>query len=359
MKTIDMFSGNSATDGFLSLSSSEEWEKSRGSVKKALEEKCYGLFPGKPDESIFRVQKKEIDDFCASHGVLEETVQTIVMNGKAHSFLYNFAYPNRPGKFPLIVFIGHSGDVPNVFLPAEEIIDRGYAFLSYCAFDVSENCDDFCEGASGILFENGERTDTAAGKIMVWAWASSLLLDNVINRDNIDAGNICSAGFSKTAVSALLAAAFDDRFSHVFACSSGLSGATLYRDMGPDYIRSVFGHIDHLYCKNFSRYLNGEKKFDYEQTDLLSLIVPRSLYIATAVDDRYSFFRSEFDACRNVSPLYSLYGRDGLVTSGDVEPKPGICYGKGSVGFHVREGSHYLSRYDWLRFIEFFDTHRN
>ena len=357
-KDFNLFSDVAGKDGSLKFCSSNEWEKKRDLIKKTLEERCYGFFPRRPDECMYRIQKKEIDDFCASKGVMEETVETVVMNGKAHSFIYNFAYPNQPGKFPLIVFIGHTGDVPNVFLPAEEIIDHGYAFVSFCAFDVTGNCDDFFEGASGLLFNNGERRDTDAGKIMIWAWASSLILDNIIQRNNVDASNICSAGFSKTGVSALLAAAFDDRFSHAFACSSGLSGATLYRDMNLEYIRYVFGNIDHLYCNNFRKYVNGEISFGYEQTDLLSLIAPRFLYLATAAEDKYSFFRSEFNACRELSPLYSLYSRDGLVTNGDDEPEIGKSYYKGSVGFHVREGSHYLSRTDWLRFMDFFDSHR-
>ena len=47
-------------------------------------------------------------------------------------------------------------------------------------------------------------------------------------------------------------------------------------------------------------------------------------------------------------------GVPGLVCP-DRLPKPGDVFGEGSLGYHLRPGEHYLSRYEWQQFLDFLD----
>jgi hypothetical protein len=37
----------------------------------------------------------------------------------------------------------------------------------------------------------------------------------------------------------------------------------------------------------------------------------------------------------------------------DRDPVPGDCFGEGEIGYHLRAGTHYLSREDWGHFMEY------
>ena len=39
--------------------------------------------------------------------------------------------------------------------------------------------------------------------------------------------------------------------------------------------------------------------------------------------------------------------------SKDRDPVPGDCFGEGEIGYHLRAGTHYLSREDWGHFMEY------
>ena len=62
---------------------------------------------------------------------------------------------------------------------------------------------------------------------------------------------------------------------------------------------------------------------------------------------------SEFLSCHAASEVYRMLGKRGLV-SGDEMPAPLETLHEGEIGFHYRDGGHYFSRDDWMRFLAFF-----
>ena len=89
---------------------------------------------------------------------------------------------------------------------------------------------------------------------------------------------------------------------------------------------------------------------------LLSLTAPRRLYVASAVEDTWADPTSEFLSCCAASPVWSLYGKAGLIAP-DALPEVDSAHQDGFVGYHLRAGTHFLSRTDWLRYIEYRDRY--
>ena len=57
------------------------------------------------------------------------------------------------------------------------------------------------------------------------------------------------------------------------------------------------------------------------------------------------------------NPVYELYDKKGLVYL-EQYPISDTKLLDGEMGYHLREGCHYLSRYDWNLFIEYIKKHR-
>lgn len=114
-------------------------------------------------------------------------------------------------------------------------------------------------------------------------------------------------------------------------------------------------NFPYWFCGNLKKYAGGETKLPFDQHFLAALVAPRKLYAASAVDDQWADPRSEFLSCAAVTPVYELLGEKGLVC--DSLPETGDAFHEGSVGYHLRPGTHYLGREDWKLFMEYRRRH--
>ncbi|MBO7655997.1 MAG: acetylxylan esterase, partial [Kiritimatiellae bacterium] len=88
---------------------------------------------------------------------------------------------------------------------------------------------------------------------------------------------------------------------------------------------------------------------------LVALMAPRLVYIASASKDDWAGQPGEFQSARLASPAWALYGKKGLV--GTTFPPPDTPLQEGCVGYHLRSGIHNLTPYDWNRYMDFTDRH--
>ncbi len=93
----------------------------------------------------------------------------------------------------------------------------------------------------------------------------------------------------------------------------------------------------------------------FDQHQLLALVAPRLLCVASASDDHWCGQLGEWWAAKLASPAWELYGKKGLVA--DKWPAPGNPQQEGRISYHVRKGPHFLDRYDWNRYMDFADRH--
>ena len=87
---------------------------------------------------------------------------------------------------------------------------------------------------------------------------------------------------------------------------------------------------------------------------LLALVAPRPLYIASATRDQWADPRGEFLAALAASPAYHLYGKSGLPS--ETMPPPNQPQ-HGTIGYHLRDGDHAVTEYDWDQYLRFADRH--
>lgn len=107
---------------------------------------------------------------------------------------------------------------------------------------------------------------------------------------------------------------------------------------------------------NFFRRYKDAEELVWDQHFLLGAVAPRYLYIGSAERDDWADPRSEFLASYAASTAYRALGDDGLIM-GDSEPIPNKSYHDGKIGYHLRSGTHYLSRDDWHQIIKFRRKH--
>ena len=132
--------------------------------------------------------------------------------------------PTIPAPFPVIVAIDPVWQ-PHVHPTARQVIARGYAFAGLKYHDIDP---DTGKQNAGIYPHCPEHR---FGSIAAWAWGASRLIDNLVERPEIDRlPRRCSTGpFRDAAKRRSLAGALDDRAAIVAPHCSGTGGGALYR----------------------------------------------------------------------------------------------------------------------------------
>ena len=338
------------------LMTDKEWSERRSELKALFCQHEYGYLPLPPRKLIATVLSEETT-FCASKATLRKVLLTVLTETGEFSFPIYCTVPNTQEKCPVVVHINFRDAVPDRYMPSEEIVDHGYAVVSFCYKDVTSDDNDFTNGLAGTFFPSGVRQGASAGKIMMWAWAAMRVMDYLQDQEWADKDRIAVAGHSRLGKTALVTGALDERFSFVYSNDSGCCGAAISRDKVGESVSRICTVFPFWFCENFKQYIDNEEALPLDQHFLMSLIAPRHLYVASAQEDEWADPNSEYLGCHAVSPVYEMMGKTGIV-SPDRLPEPGDAFHEGTIGYHLRTGSHYFSRYDWLRFMEYMDKHK-
>ena len=327
------------------ISTVKEWEqKGRAYWKNVIQKEGYGFFPPivKPKIStgINNV------DF-AGKAKWETVLFTFSVNGKEHTVPTNLIYPKNKEKIPFFIYINFRSDIPDRYMPVEEIIDNGFGIFSVCHNDITTDNGDFTNGLAG-LFQEGERKDGDCGKITYWSYMASRMMDYLQTLPYVDKHCIGVSGHSRLGKTALLTAAFDERFAFSCPNNSGCSGVAISRgccERG-EKVADICKTFPYWFTPAYHKYANDVDKLPFDQHCLVALVAPRLVYVGGALEDVWADNDSQFLSCVEASKVWRLYGKDGMICP-DRLPVCGDVFVDGEVGFHLRAGTHYQSREDW------------
>ena len=236
-------------------------------------------------------------------------------------------------------------------IPTNSITARGYAYVRWNFNDVCPNVERGCSlfrWPVGIVsFEaTGDRTATNVvrvadswGTIGAWAWGNSRVMDWIESRPELDAKRVAVVGHSRGGKTALWTGAQDVRFAMVVSNGSGCGGARLGRAKDPkaETIKAILRNFPNWFCPAFTAWIDRDAELPHDADDLIRLIAPRLVYVASGSEDAWAGPRAEKAAWDAAHDIYRAYG----------------C--EENMGYHCHQGPHKLTPEDWNHFMDFAD----
>lgn len=340
----------------------ENWEQRRQELIDCLSRNLYGYTP--PAPKSVRAEYTGCEKWLTFGGKAKCELYNICFDtpGGEFSFPINVIIPNHVKKPPVIVQLSFGLRYP---VPVEEIIDNGFALVQMYYHEVEHDANHpedyfgkFIGGLGEKFFGGRERTQTECGKVGLWAYAGSRIMDYLQTRDDINKERIAVVGHSRLGKTALWCKAQDPRFFLALGNNTNYGGGGLIRghigEDVPDFVER--GSFD-FFCEGWKDFENvPHEELPFDQHFLLACHAPGLVYLTGATKDEGMDPMSEFLSCHAASAVYKMLGKKGLVSK-DEMPAPLECLHEGEIAFHYRDGGHYCSRDDWMRFLAFFERH--
>ena len=322
----------------------------RAQMLDILQREVYGYLPPKPYTLQFTEVKFDFYTDCCRSG---EFKVSGTLKGREFSFPFHVTVPNDGQPHPFFVHLNFRGEKGfDMYRPTEEIITHGYGVINLCYKDVTSDDENFTNGLAGTLYPDGQKNPADPGKIALWAWAAHRMMDFAETRPDLsDCSRACVCGHSRLGKTALLAGATDERFSVVCSNGSGCSGAALSRGKEGESLERICFRFPYWFCENYQNHSGHVFEMPFDQHYLIASTAPRCVLVGSATEDAWADPISEQLSCLAAAPAF---GGDFQC---DRPAQPDECFLEGKVGYHLRTGSHYFSRTDWLRLMEFAKKH--
>lgn len=365
----------------------EDWQRIRAQIAEQLNATFYGSAP--PAASIEVLSHELIDDEAYEGlGRLEVVeLQLTLESGGEGQIKLGLALPHQvEGPVPVILIPGECGlptqmsrsDLPEprggragycdpgdgpisnfiggffgdyvVSPPLPQILARGYAVAAWHESDIAPDRASAHAASLEALGLDPTATDRP-GVISVWAWMISQVTSYARTDSRLADDQISVMGHSRRAKAALLAGARDERIAAVLSHQSGTGGASLHRDNTGEPIAAITDSYPHWFIPSYADYAGQESNMPVDAHHLIALNAPRSVLLGNARRDVWSDPAGAWRAAQAASPVWALYGVDGLNQAQLNEMDT-----SGHLAFHIRPATHGVRDVDWDAFLDFLDA---
>ncbi len=227
-----------------------------------------------------------------------------------------------------------------------EVFRRGYALVMYnnndCAEDTTLRLTDGSWAFRTTRFYPaypGYDWGILAG----WAWGASRIADYLVSDPAIDARKLIVTGASRAGKSAMVAAAFDERFMGAPVVTGG-GGVGAYRFAGPRNSETL-DVMQKKYPNWFSPHLHefwGQReKLPFDQHWFLALCAPRPFLALEGDTDTISLPAAVRASFAGAQPAYALFGAEAPAR----------------LGVNYAPHGHAFTADDWTALMDFADLH--
>jgi hypothetical protein len=351
------------TENNVAVKNKAQWENQRRpEILRLFEENVYGQMPKQFDSIRFAVTHRN-ENAMNGKALLKEVTINIYRNQQSvaiHLVLFVPKAVMHPAVFLLInnrpkENTDPSRQIKSDFWPAEMVIDSGYAIAAFHVSDVAPDNKDSFALAALRLYPGQLKANNGMRAIGAWAWGASRVMDYFEKDDDIDKKKVIIVGHSRGGKTALWTAAQDQRFAMCVANCSGNTGAALSRRKFGETVERINTVFPHWFTTNYKKFNNNENALPVDQHMLLALCAPRPLYTTNATEDLWADPTGSYLSVKNAQPAWALYGIDASLPP--VPPAANHPLITSALGYHIREGIHDLTAYDWKNFIRFARLH--
>jgi hypothetical protein len=365
------------------VTSKKAWEKRRGEIYHIFEKEVFGVVPHWKGSAKSTVVSRKAN---ALGGVAKrKEVRLDLVNGNQKISVMVLIYlPQNSENAPVFLSYNFDGNhttttepdvlIPDTWVsnnkgygitdnranergrggaismwPIKEIVSQGFGVATVYYGDVDP---DFNDGFNDGIFRlfDSKRDSTSWGSIAAWSWGLSRVMDYFETDKEIDAKKVIVMGHSRLGKTSLWAGASDHRFAMTISNNSGCGGAAISRRKFGETVERINNSFPHWFCDNFKKYNTKEELMPVDQHELIALIAPRPVYIASAAEDLWADPKGEFLSCVFASPVFELLGEKGLPSKEmPALNKPLI----GTIAYHIRPGKHDVTFYDWQCYLDF------
>jgi len=227
--------------------------------------------------------------------------------------------------------------------PLEDILDRGYGFISMHPPDYIPDRSRL--GTEQLDKAFGQRQDRP-GALSVWASLTTALADEL--KAEFPARPIIAYGHSRYGKTSLLATAYSPSIDGVISHQSGTAGASLMRDSTGETIKDVVKTYPHWLVPSAENFAGNPKTLPSDAHALLATIAPKPILLGNARRDVWSDPEGAYQAAKwasqNTEQVFSAKRLD------DFKPADDIV-------IWTRPGTHGVVKEDWPAFLDFLDAH--
>ena len=227
----------------------------------------------------------------------------------------------------------------------EQLLSRGWGYSIIEPNSIqADNGAGLRSGIIGLVNKGQPRKPDDWGALRAWAWGAGKAMDYFETDKEVDAKRVAVEGISRYGKAAVVAMAYDARFSLGFIGSSGAGGTKILRRVFGEQVENLASSGEyHWFCGNFIKYAGKLTPDDLpvDAHELVALCAPRPIFISVGspqVEGQWIDAKGVFLGGAYAGPVYRLLGKKDL---GTMEfPKIGMPLVDGEIAFRQHAGGH-------------------